>query len=138
MIGQKFIALATFRVAVADAVQLVCLSNLENFNALFVKDGLPQGERLSHLNAIAIHQMTLLTAGTGIKRLNTQRNDCPTLPESISINRIVSGVSTGVSNCQQKNSSVITQYCNCNTPSSLSARNLFQLVLERPEVIAMK
>ena len=27
--------------------QLVCLSNLENLNALFINEGLPQGERLS-------------------------------------------------------------------------------------------
>ncbi|MDR1274833.1 MAG: KilA-N domain-containing protein [Candidatus Accumulibacter sp.] len=53
----------------ATAAQLVCLSNLENLNALFIKDGLSQGDRLTRLNAIAIHQMTLLTADAGIKRL---------------------------------------------------------------------
>jgi len=45
----------------ADMTQLVCLSNLENLNALFIADGLPQTERLERLNRIAIHQMTLLT-----------------------------------------------------------------------------
>ena len=45
----------------ADMAQLVCLSNLENLNALFIADGLPQPERLTRLNRIAIHQMTLLT-----------------------------------------------------------------------------
>ena len=45
----------------ADMTQLVCLSNLENLNALFIADGLPQAERLERLNRIAIHQMTLLT-----------------------------------------------------------------------------
>jgi hypothetical protein len=44
----------------ADVTQLVCLSNLENFNALFIAEGLPQKERLERLNRIAIHQMTLL------------------------------------------------------------------------------
>jgi len=44
----------------ADMTQLVCLSNLENLNALFIADGLPQPERLARLNRIAIHQMTLL------------------------------------------------------------------------------
>jgi hypothetical protein len=44
----------------ATAAQLVCLSKLENLNALFIKDGLPQGERLSHLHFIAMHQMFLL------------------------------------------------------------------------------
>ncbi|MDL2216714.1 KilA-N domain-containing protein [Desulfovibrio sp. OttesenSCG-928-M14] len=57
----------------ATAAQLVCLSNLENLNALFIKDGLPQGERLARLNAIAIHQMTLLTADAGIKRLEASK-----------------------------------------------------------------
>lgn len=53
----------------ATAAQLVCLSNLENLNALFIKDGINQAERLRRLNAIAIHQMTLLTTEPGIKRL---------------------------------------------------------------------
>lgn len=53
----------------ATAAQLVCLSNLENLNALFIREGLTQGERLARLNAIAIHQMTLLTEDSGIKRL---------------------------------------------------------------------
>jgi hypothetical protein len=57
----------------ATAAQLVCLSNLENLNALFIQEGLPQGERLARLNAIAIHQMTLLTADVGIKRLEAQK-----------------------------------------------------------------
>ena len=34
---------------------------LENLNAHFISDGLAQPERLAKLNAIAIHQMTLLT-----------------------------------------------------------------------------
>ena len=45
----------------ADISQLVCLSNLEILNALFIGDKLPQAERLAKLNAIAIHQMTILT-----------------------------------------------------------------------------
>jgi hypothetical protein len=44
----------------AEVSQLVCLSNLENLNALFIAEGLPQQERLKRLNKIAIHQMTLL------------------------------------------------------------------------------
>lgn len=51
----------------ADMAQLVCLSNLENLNALFIADGLPQAERLTRLNRIAIHQMTLLAGGDPIK-----------------------------------------------------------------------
>jgi hypothetical protein len=53
----------------ADICQLVCLSNLENLNAHFVNDGLPQGERLVKLNKIAIQQMKLLTDDSGIKKL---------------------------------------------------------------------
>ena len=45
----------------ADVTQLVCLSNLENLNALFIAEGVAQQERLERLNKIAIHQMTLLT-----------------------------------------------------------------------------
>jgi hypothetical protein len=45
----------------ATGAQLVCLSNLENLNALFIGQALPQPERLTHLNQIAIQQMKLLT-----------------------------------------------------------------------------
>ena len=40
--------------------QLICLSNLENLNAVFINDGLPQSERLIKLNQIAIAQMKVL------------------------------------------------------------------------------
>ena len=39
----------------------MCLSNLENLNAVFINEGIPQAERLAKLNAIAISQMTVLT-----------------------------------------------------------------------------
>lgn len=45
----------------ANVSQLVCLSNLENLNAVFINDGMPQSERLAKLNAIAISQMRILT-----------------------------------------------------------------------------
>lgn len=54
----------------ADVSQLVCLSNLENLNALFINEGLLQAERLAKLNHIAIHQMKLLTENTHIKRID--------------------------------------------------------------------
>ncbi|MBQ9455672.1 MAG: KilA-N domain-containing protein [Thermoguttaceae bacterium] len=41
--------------------ELICLSNLENLNAVFINDGLPQSERLIRLNQIAISQMKILT-----------------------------------------------------------------------------
>ncbi len=40
--------------------QLICLSNLENLNAVFINDGLNQSIRLIRLNEIAIKQMTVL------------------------------------------------------------------------------
>ena len=40
--------------------QLICLSNMENLNAVFIHEGMPQGERLQKLNQIAIQQMTVL------------------------------------------------------------------------------
>ena len=45
----------------ADVFQLVCLSNLENLNALFIKEGISKYLRLEKLNNIAIEQMTILT-----------------------------------------------------------------------------
>jgi hypothetical protein len=40
--------------------ELICLSNLENLNALFIAEGMSQTERLIKLNKIAIEQMTIL------------------------------------------------------------------------------
>ncbi len=45
--------------------ELICLSNMENINAVLVGDGIPQGERLVKLNQIAIQQMQVLEAGCG-------------------------------------------------------------------------
>lgn len=53
----------------ANASQLVCLANLENLNALFIKEGMEQPERLAKLNRIAIEQMKLLTDDKRIKQL---------------------------------------------------------------------
>ena len=53
----------------ANVSQLVCLSNLENLNALFIQENMPQAERLFKLNQIAIQQMKLLTDVTRIKQL---------------------------------------------------------------------
>ena len=57
----------------ANAAQLVCLSNLENLNALFINDGLPQADRLKRLNQIAIHQMKLLVDDVGVKRFGGKK-----------------------------------------------------------------
>lgn len=53
----------------ANAAQLVCLANLETLNAHFIRQGLKQAERLQLLNQTAIHQMRLLLADVGTRRL---------------------------------------------------------------------
>lgn len=40
--------------------ELICLSNMENLNAVFINDGMPQSDRLVKLNQIAIQQMKIL------------------------------------------------------------------------------
>ena len=44
----------------ASINQLICLSNMENLNSVFIKTGLSQNERLEKLNRIAIEQMKVL------------------------------------------------------------------------------
>jgi len=44
----------------ASINQLICLSNLENLNAVFINEGIEQPERLEKLNRIAIQQMRVL------------------------------------------------------------------------------
>ena len=44
----------------ANVSQLVCLANLENLNAVFIKEGIAQSDRLVKLNKIAISQMKIL------------------------------------------------------------------------------
>lgn len=39
--------------------ELICLSNMENLNAVFIEQGISQPERLLKLNQIAIHQMSV-------------------------------------------------------------------------------
>jgi len=40
--------------------ELICLSNMENLNAVFINEKMPQKERLIKLNQIAIQQMSIL------------------------------------------------------------------------------
>lgn len=44
----------------ASINELICLSNMENINAVLIEDGLSQKERLTKLNKIAIYQMSIL------------------------------------------------------------------------------
>ena len=48
--------------------ELICLSNMENLNAVFIEQGLPQSERIIKLNQIAIHQMSVLESGDNDNR----------------------------------------------------------------------
>jgi len=45
--------------------ELICLSNMENINAVLIDDGVAQGERLIKLNQIAIQQMQVLEGNKG-------------------------------------------------------------------------
>jgi hypothetical protein len=53
----------------ATLEQLVVLTNLESINALLIRKGFPQTERLQQLNEAAIQQMGSLLANTTVKKL---------------------------------------------------------------------
>lgn len=53
----------------ASINELICLSNMENLNAVFINDGMAQSERLVKLNQIAIQQMKILEDTGGRKFL---------------------------------------------------------------------
>ncbi len=56
----------------ATIEQLVVLSNLESINAVFIRQGLQQNQRLQQLNQAAINQMRSLTETGGIKKLESK------------------------------------------------------------------
>lgn len=64
--------------------QLICLSNLENLNAVFINDGLEQSVRLIRLNEIAIKQMTLLE--TLDRNTLFESEQTPALPPKVNRN----------------------------------------------------
>jgi hypothetical protein len=53
----------------ATLEQLVVLSNMESINALLIRQGMPQSDRLVQLNGAAITQMKSLIGGSLIQRL---------------------------------------------------------------------
>lgn len=57
----------------ATIPQLICLSNLENLNAMFIYDGMSQSDRLIKLNKIAIDQMRILSEDSGVKKLGGRK-----------------------------------------------------------------
>ena len=52
--------------------ELICLSNMENINAVLINDGVRQSERLVKLNQIAIQQMKVLNDNEGRKLLKEE------------------------------------------------------------------
>jgi hypothetical protein len=86
----------------ADISQLVCLSNLENLNAHFIGDNLPQHDRLAKLNAIAIHQMKLLTEDPRFLRSFNPGSGDYTLERKKSFkNKSVKQIGTEISDVQK-------------------------------------
>jgi hypothetical protein len=57
-------------------IELLVLANIEGMNAELIHMGLPQGERLNRLNAIAIRQMQVLVSASAVKQL-TESNKHP-------------------------------------------------------------
>ena len=55
--------------------QLICLSNLENLNAVFINENIAQPERLLKLNQIAIQQMQVLQEVENRKLLKENKED---------------------------------------------------------------
>ena len=55
----------------ATLEQLVVLSNLESINALLIRDGLSQSNRLEKLNQIAIEQLKSLLSHKSIKKISS-------------------------------------------------------------------
>lgn len=53
----------------ASINELICLSNMENLNAVFIDQDIPQGERLIKLNQIAIQQMKVLEGDNNDRKL---------------------------------------------------------------------
>ena len=53
----------------ASINELICLSNMENINAVFIEQGISQSERSIRLNKIAIHRMCVLESGENDREL---------------------------------------------------------------------
>ena len=71
----------------ASINQLICLSNMENINAVFINEGMQQSERLHRLNKIAIQQMSILE-DVESKRLLNSNESYPTLTVSTKTGRL--------------------------------------------------
>ena len=56
----------------ATIEQLVVLSNLESVNSVFIRQGVPQNQRLRQLNQTAISQMRSLAGSNSLKKLDSR------------------------------------------------------------------
>ena len=63
----------------AGVVELIILANLESMNAEYIKQSMPQAERLQALRNIARYQLKSVTSAPSTKRLEASMNP-PTLP----------------------------------------------------------
>ena len=59
----------------ATIEQLVVLSNLESVNSVFIRQGVPQNQRLRQLNQPAINQMRSLAGMAATKRLDSRESN---------------------------------------------------------------
>ena len=55
--------------------QLICLSNLENLNAVLINENMPQADRLIKLNQIAIQQINILQRVEQRQLINDDKNE---------------------------------------------------------------
>lgn len=65
----------------ATIEQLIVLTNLENANALFIRQGMEQSERLVQLRELAIYQLKAFTGSKSVHDLEAL-HDHPKLPET--------------------------------------------------------
>lgn len=59
----------------ASTLQLLVLANIESMNAEYIRDGLPQSERLKKLNRVAIEQLKSLSANRAVKHLSNDKDE---------------------------------------------------------------
>lgn len=55
----------------ATVEQLLVLTNLENINALYINQGIPQAQRMKQLHEIAVEQIAKITGSKSAEALNT-------------------------------------------------------------------
>jgi hypothetical protein len=61
----------------ATIEQLLVLSNLENVNALYIKKGIPQSERIDELNHLAREQLSAMLRNKSMEELKKLENANP-------------------------------------------------------------